>query len=308
MLLLLSLSALAQDSSLFLGGGLAVRPAWEPAAGFMLGAEAEADLRANVDIVRFRLDLDVNVGLVPSFGVAEVLPDVPVINTVRPEWAMVAAGTETWDARGGIINAPFGLEDWDDWALYLPTHGQYFDATPGRMLGGEFAYTLDSGLALGIGGGLDLDWDSPIVEVSANYEADSWGTYSGIALYPAMADESGGTHMVAAAVLGAEAYPSEVLTLALGGQAGVADGEPFALASVYGVFLPEAMVNPTVRVEYSFDPSGYYGAAPWAVSAGGAIVPTEYLKFLLEAKVTGTAAEPSPGVYASLCIFRPEPE
>ena len=66
--------------------------------------------------------------------------------------------------------------------------------------------------------------------------------------------------------------------------------------------------NPTIRVEGNYDPDEWTGAAPWAVSAGGAIVPADWAKILIEAKVLGSAGEPVPGVYASLCVFRPERE
>ena len=109
-------------------------------------------------------------------------------------------------------------------------------------------------------------------------------------------------------MLGAELYPAEVVTIALGGMVGASGGSPFADVAVYGVFLPEAVVNPTIRVEGNYDPDGATGAAPWAVSAGGAIVPVDWAKFLIEAKVLGTTGEPVPGVYASFTVFRPERE
>ncbi len=297
------------DNFFFVGGAAAIRPGYGPvlypapsqAEGLSLWGEAEADLRFQAGIVSGRLDLDFAGTVLPDVGIVKALPDVPVIDTVRPEWAMIQAGGETWVARGGIVNAAMGLEDWDDWAMYMPTHGQYFAFSPGRMAGSEVGWTFgDDGPTVSIGGGADLDWDSEgIVEANVSYEGDAASVYSGVAVYPGIQRY--------AAVLGAEAYPAEFVTLALGGMAGVDGASPFTEVSLYGVFLPEAIVKPTVRLEAGFDPDGVTGGAPWAASVGGAINPTPYTKILLEGKLLGTAGDPVPGVYASLCIFRPEP-
>lgn len=288
------------DNFFFVGGGLAVNPGFSRDT-FSLGGEAEADLRFGAGMVSGRLDLDFTADVLPDFAIVEAAPDVPVINIVRPEWAMIEVAGDSWAARGGIVNAAFGLEDWDAWALYLPTHGQYFDASPGRMAGSEFGWTFgEDGPTVTVGGGYDMDYEEPTAEVNVNYESDGWATWSGVAAYPTI-----NTYV---AVLGAEAYPADFLTVALGGLAGMGEGSTFADASVYGVFLPEAIINPTIRVEGSYDPDGWTGAAPWAVSAGGAIVPVDWAKFLVEAKVLGTTGEPVPGVYASLCVYRPELE
>lgn len=280
------------------GGGLAVRPGWSSAGGFGLGGEAEVDGTFEAGIVSARVDLDFTYVALPTpGGIVYALPDVPVIDTVRPEWAMVQAGGDTWVARAGIVNSAYGLEDWDDWALYMPTHGQYYVASPGRMLGGEFGYTFANGLGLTVGGGQDLDFAAGIVDLTVNYEADSWGTYSGVAVYPGL--------QIYEAVIGAEAYPADALTLALGGMAGASGGSPFATGSLYAVGLPEAVVSPTLRVEGAFDPDGATGSAPWAASIGGAIKPTSFLKILLEGKALGTAGGVEPGVYASVCLYRP---
>ena len=299
MFLTLALSAAhANDGPWFFGGGLTLRPTYVGET-FTLGGEAEADLRGSAGPINLRLDLDLTGTLVPDLGIKSVTPDVPVLNMVRPEWAMIETGGDTWAARGGVVNAAFGLEDWDDSALYLPTHGQYFEASPGRMLGSEFGWTFgEAGPTFTLGGGYDLDDEEAIVEASLNYESDAWATWSGVAVYPALETY--------AAVLGAEVYPAEVLTLALGGMAGSGEGNLFANVSIYGVILPSAMVNPTIRVEGSYDPGGWTGSAPWAVSVGGAVSPTDWSKVLIEAKMVGAEAAPVPGVYASLCVFRPE--
>ncbi len=300
LLALFSAPALAGDDDFFfVGGGLAIRPAYA-ANTFFLGAEAEADLSFKAGMVGGRLDLDFQGTVLPTLGYVPVLPDVPVINIVRPEWAMVEVTGESWAARGGIINAAFGLEDWDDWALYLPTHGQYYAFTPGRMAGGEFAWTFgDAGPTLALGGGLDLDWELPIVEATITVESDAYAIWSGVAVYPA--DQR------YAAVLGAEAYPAEVVTLALGGIAGMDHTSPFANVSVSGVFLPAGMINPTVRVEGSFDPDAITGAAPFAASVGGAVSPTDWIKILVEGKMLLVGDDIVPGAYASLCVYRVSP-
>jgi hypothetical protein len=291
----------AEPAEVYVGGGVALRPAWSPADGFTFGGEAEADGLLEAGIFTVRLDLDFTFSAFPApLTIQHALPDVPVIDTLRPEWAMVQAGGDTWVARGGIVNSAYGLEDWDDWALYLPTHGQYYAVSPGRMAGGEVGYTFGNGLALSVGGGQDLDFEAPVASATVNFEADSWGTYSGIAAYPTIGLYS--------AVIGAEAYPAEQLTLALGGMAGVSEASPFALGSLYVVALPEAMVSPTARIEGSFDPDRAMGTAPWAASVGGAIKPTSFLKILLEGKLTGADSGVEPGVYASVCVFRPAEE
>lgn len=307
MLVLLSLlsPALAGEGSFFVGGGLALRPSWEPAAGFAFGGEAEADLQFGVGALSGRFDLDFNAMAYPTPGIVTVNPDVPVIDTIRPEWAMIQYAPGQFAARGGILNAAFGLEDWDDWALYLPSHAQYFAYSPGRLAGSEFAWTFgDGGPSVAIGGGWDLDYDQATVEANVTYSGDAFATWSGVAWYPA--DD----HVMA--VLGAEAYPAEVVTLALGGVAGVDAGSPFVDVSLYGVFLPEAMVSPAVRVEGAWDPDGVTGAVPFAAGAGGAIKPTDWIKVLVEGKaLVDAAGDVSPGVYASLCVYRvapPEPE
>jgi hypothetical protein len=240
--------------------------------------------------------------VLPDVGIVKALPDVPGVNTVRPEWAMLQLGGETWAVRGGIVNAAFGLEDWDDWTLYLPTHGQYFTMSPGRMAGGEVGWTFgDGGPAVSVGGGIDLEWDSePIVEANVSYSGDAYSVYSGVAAYP-------GALQQVEAVLGAEVYPADFVTVSLGGVAGVAAASPFTEVSLYGVFLPEAIVSPTVRLEGGFVPDGVTDGAPWAASVGGAFKPTDWAKVLLEGKLLGTSGDPVPGVYASLCVYRAEP-
>ncbi len=295
-----------EDDMFWVGGGVAIRPGFA-ADTFSLGGELEADLLVQKGMFGARLDLDFQGTVLPDLAITEAAPNVVPINMVRPEWAMLEATGESWAARGGIVNAGFGLEDWDDRALYLPTHGEYYALSPGRMAGSEFGWTFgDDGPTVTIGGGLDLDWEAPIVEANVNVEGDVAATWSGVAVYPADGMYS--------AVLGAELYPAEFLTLALGGMTGVVGENGYGTLSLYGVFLPEAIVNPTVRVEGAFDPGGAFvfeagdePLSPWAVSAGGAIVPTDYMKFLVEAKVMGTADEPAGGVYASFCFFTPDP-
>lgn len=314
MLLLLSAlaaPALAADDNLFfVGGGVAVRPGYGPvpypapsvAEGFSLWGEAEADLRFQTGLLSGRFDLDFQGTVLPDVGVVEALPDVPGIKTVRPEWAMLQLGGETWVVRGGVVNAAFGLEDWDDWALYMPTHGQYFAMTPGRMAGGELGWTFgEGGPSVAVGAGLDFDWGSEVVvEANVTWEGDLASVYSGVAAYP-------GTMQQYEAVLGAELYPADFVTLALGGIAGVAGPSPFTEVSLYGVFLPESIVSPTVRLEGGFDPDGVTPGAPWAVGVGGAVKPTDWSKLLIEGKLLGTATDPVPGVYASFCVYRVEP-
>lgn len=302
MLILLSLVSVAQaDSSFFVGGGLALRPAWEPAAGFTFGGEAEADLQFGVGALSGRFDLDFNAVAFPTPGIVTVNPDVPVIDTIRPEWAMIQYAPGNFAARAGIFNAAFGLEDWDDWALYLPTHGQYYAYSPGRTAGSEVGWTFgDGGPTVSIGGGWDLDWDQATVEANVTYESDAFATWSGVAWYPA--DD----HVMA--VLGAEAYPAEVVTVALGGVAGVDGGSPFVDVELLGVFLPESIVSPTVRVEGAFDPDGVTGAVPFSAGGGGAVKPTDWIKIMVEGKaLVDPAGDVSPGVYASLCVYRVEP-
>lgn len=300
LLALFCADSLAADGDFFfVGGGLAIRPAYA-ADTFSLGGEAEADLSFKKGMLGGRLDLDFQPIVLPTLGYVTALPDVPGINIVRPEWAMVEVTGDSWAARGGIVNAAFGLEDWDDWALYLPTHGEYFASSPGRMAGAEFAWTLgDSGPTIALGGGLDLDWDMPIVEANITAEGDAYAVWSGVAVYPA--DQR------YAAVLGAEAYPAEVVTLALGGMAGIDHASPFANVSLSGVFLPAGMINPTVRVEGSFDPEAVTGAAPFAASVGGAVAPTDWIKILVEGKMLLVGDELVPGAYASLCVYRVAP-
>lgn len=297
-MLLWIVSALAGDGYFFAGGGLVARPGWD-GTDFTLGGELEGDLRFQAGMVGGRFDLDITATALPTLGLVTFAPDVPVIDTLRPEWAMLEATGETWAARGGIINPAFGLEDWDDWALYLPTHGQYFAYTPGRLAGSEFAWTFGDGPTVAIGGGYDMDWEQPIVEANITWESDAFATYSGIAAYPA--------HGRYGAVLGAEVYPAEFVTLALGGMAGVDGTSPYADVSIYGVFLPAGIVNPTVRVEGAFDPDGVTGAVPFAASVGGAVAPTDWLKFLVEGKASLVGPDVVPGVYASLCVYRVEP-
>ena len=298
MILLVVSTALAGD--FWAGGGVAGRGFFTPSSGYLGSAEAEADGLYNSDVINARVDIDFTAVYAPEFGVTEVPPDVPVINIVRPEWAMIEAHGDSWAARGGIINASFGLEDWDDWMLYMPTHGQYFAVSPGRMAGSEFGYTLGNGVTLTIGGGYDLDFESSTVEANVNYEADSWGTWSGVAVYPELDTYE--------AVIGAEAYPHEALTLALGGMGGMAGESPFALGSLYAVVLPEGIVSPTARFEGAFDPDGYTGASTWNVAIGGAVKPVDWAKLSVEAKVSGSADVVEPGAYFSLSLFVPQPE
>lgn len=298
MFLLLLSTASAGD--FWAGGGVAGRGFFTPTSGYLGSAEAEAAALYNSDVIGARVDIDFTAFYAPEFAVSEAPPDVAVINIVRPEWAMIEAHGESWAARGGIVNAAFGLEDWDDWVLYLPTHGQYFASSPGRMAGGEAAYMMESGLTLTVGGGYDMDFESPIVEANVNYEADSWGTWSGVAVYPELDTYE--------AVIGAEAYPHEALTLALGGMGGLAGESPFVLGSLYAVVLPEGIVSPTARFEGAFDPDEYTGAADWNVGLGGAVKPVDWAKLLVEVKISGVSDAVEPGAYFSLSLFVPQPE
>ncbi|MBM4391017.1 MAG: hypothetical protein FJ090_07835 [Deltaproteobacteria bacterium] len=307
MLLALVSLTFAQDAEVFIGGGVQGRGGLDlsDAGGFAGNAEAEVNVAGSAGGLVFRADIDATMDYAPAFGFQDPPPDFGVNEIARPEWLMIGYNGGSWESRGGIINAGFGLEDWDDWALYLPQHGQYFAVSPGRMAGSEFQWFFNDGDGpmLAVGGGYDLDYEAAIIEANVTVETDSFATWSGVAVYPEPDYE------IYEAILGAEYYPADFLTVAVGGMGGMAYGSPFATGTVYGVFIPEAMVNPVLCVEGSFDPDGAQGLAPWAIRAGAGVVPLDFLKILVEGNMTGVpGGDPLPGVAFSVNVFRPEPE
>jgi hypothetical protein len=218
--------------------------------------------------------------------------------------AQVAMGDAR--VRGGVLNPNMGLEDWDEWNNYLPTFSLMFDgASPGRVLGGEAAWALgDSGQAFAFGGA-DLDFAgrgtmTPLGGGGAFYEADSWATWSGVAVYPA--DEYWG---VFAAV---DCYPLDALWLSIDGGAGTSAGEPYAGGQLVVNVLPEAMVAPVARGELIYDPGGAaLGLPDGTASAGARVAPLEGLQVALEVKAVFADGETTPGAYLSVQLFEPEP-
>lgn len=302
MLLALVSLTFAQDAEVFVGGGLQGRGALDlsDAGGFAGNVEAEVSVAGNAGGFIYRADLDATMDYAPTFGFQDPPPDFGVNEIVRPEWLMLGYNGGSWEARGGVVNPGYGLEDWDDWTLYLPTHGQFFDPSPGRLAGSEFAWYFENGMQLAVGGGYDLDWESPNVETNVVYEGDAWSTWSGVSYYPSENYVTG--------IFSGEWYVADPFWLAWDSGAGAYDGGPFATAAIIGVFLPEAMVNPTVRVEGAFDQADF-GLAPFTASVGAAVVPVDFLKVLVEGKLTGVdGGDPVPSVAFSVNVYRPEPE
>ncbi len=302
------------DPPVSVGGAVAVRPSYAPVTGGSsldvpgLGGEVEGDLTFTKGIVSGRFDLDVQGTVLPTLGIVNAPPGFPV-NIVRPEQAQIQVGGDTWLARGGVLNANLGLDDWDEWLNYLPTWGESFGPSPGRMAGAEVGRVFgDGGPEIDVGGGLDMDSVLPIAEASVDYQGTNWTTDSGFAAYPTT-----GAYMIVAS---GTVSPAPVVTIALDGLAGIAPAgtaeTAYAGLTVDGVFLPQLCVQPTVRVEGQFDPSGFTGNAPWTASIGGALEPTSWSKILVEGKLIGSPiasdATPTPALYASFAVFRPDPD
>lgn len=307
LLTLTLLLAPAQAADLWFGGSLDAALDLSPGS-LSVPTMGEVDFRMQQGKVFVRVDVDLWTDLAsPS-----------LLQPYPPEWAMVQVGTEGPIVRAGIHNPNIGLEDWDYRNNYMPTYSNYFNgASPGRLLGAEFAWHFENDAEVFVWGGSDMDfgWSEGEVlpepywtaGVGVSAEAEMWSTWTGFVTYP-----QDGFY---ALFYSGEVYPHNLVTVALDGGAGVSAGSPFAGGQLVVVGMPEATVNPTVRGEVNLDPdlalgsfadTGVYRSA---VSAGGKVTIRDWLQVMAEGKLMWSAkeAQMSPGVFVALNVFRPEP-
>lgn len=303
---------------------------------FAAHAQQEVDFRFESGPWYFRFDFDTqfasNDSILPLGGYWRSPPWSEPAEKVKvgpPEWAMLQYSMDQWRFRGGIVTEMIGLEDWDPWVNIFPTRGINYNVTPGRTLGLEVSYILESGHELFIFGGCDVDWadcfahdldDDGVDDIEAldgmkagigvTTIQEFYSTFSGIAAYPAidfyLADLTG------------EIYAHENLTVgyeAAGVLAGVADEQD--KTTYYGALLggvtlnilPSEPLHPMVRAHGTYDPThnalnfypAYNGLLPdFAASAGVSAKPYDSLKISLEGKAQHFDVGWIPGIYAGV--------
>lgn len=297
--------ALAAPVDVFLGGGADLRGGWSDGAP-VLQTQAEFDARVGFKAVSARLDADVTFDALT--GDLMLTP---------PEWAMVQVRVDDpskkvgWATRFGVFNPNIGLEDWDMRNNYLPSYSIMWDAgQPGRVLGAEADLRVGDGHHVMVWGGLDLDWGSltaPTPDVGVGFwsEQDTWGSWSGFFSLP--------TQDLHALVTTFEFYPHDLVSLTLDTSAGVSGGRGFAGGQIVLNVAPEFLVTPVARGEFVVDPGdaalggAAEGVPDGTASLGLRAAPLPQVQLMLEGKATFADGQASPGVWAGLQIFAPDP-
>lgn len=258
--------------------------------------EAEVDATAASGVVSARLDLDIKFD--PNESCSD--PRVPCIaKPYAPEYAMLQFGQEKGYIRAGVTNPAIGLEDWDPWVNYLPTTSILFGAaSPGRNLGVEVGMLHPSGADTFVWFGRDLDWGQYSTGLGVAYEGDSFGTWSGVVVYPF--DSSYG------AFLSGEWYASDLFTLSVDGGAGVLYGDPYGGAQLFALLTPNEAFGITGRVEATVDPNDAFGPdyPGGSASLGVRASPADWVRFDVEGKAIIDHGDVSPLVHAQLTVMR----
>lgn len=219
---------------------------------------------------------------------------------VRPEYVQAELDLGGPFIRGGVVNTGFGLEDWDLWNNRLPTYSNYYETmSPGRLLGGEVGLAFGDGNEITVHGGYDLEWESTRTGAALGYEAESWSTYSGVAIYPSIELY----HLI----LGGEVMAHELLTIAYDGSVGVFGGSVFAVGDLTFVGWPDAMIAPALRVEGTVDGDGVTEAPDASVGIGATAWPLEWLRVAVEVNADFAGDEVVPGLFGALSLHTPGP-
>jgi hypothetical protein len=298
-------AAFAAEPDVFLGGGADLRGGWSDGAP-VLQTQAEFDARVGFKAVSARLDADVTFDALT--GELVLTP---------PEWAMVQVRVDDpskkvgWATRFGVLNPNIGLEDWDMRNNYLPSYSIMWDAAqPGRVLGAEAEVRVGDGHHLMVWGGLDLDWGSltaPTPDVGVGFwsEQDTWGSWSGFFSLP--------TLDLHALVTTFEFYPHDLVSLTLDTSAGLSGGRGFVGGEVVLNVAPEFVVTPVARGEFVVDPQDAAlggvaeGVPDGTASLGLRAAPIPQLQLMVEGKATFADGRASPGVWAGVQLFAPDP-
>lgn len=318
MLLLLVVSAFADDGVWVGGaasavGGFTVNEQ-EPLAA-MLQVEGNLNVTAGIFSADIDLDAHFNPFGSPFLGSGDVVVWYPddggdyVLAYPRPiEELELTVADGSWRVSGGLLNPAIGIETWDEWQNPLVTTSGMFAMQPGQIGGAEFGWTFgEEGPELSVYGGFDFAWHDeglPAAEVGLtfSYSGDALGTYNGVWAMPTI-DNYG-------ALLSAEIYAAEAVTIDVSVSPGLIEGAGYVGGWADASFLPEAMLNPVVRVEGLVDPQqALVGLVPTAAAEVGAnFHPVDFLNVQLAGRVTLEGQALNPGVVAGVSIFRPEPE
>jgi hypothetical protein len=266
--------------------------------------QVQAQVQGGAGVWSWNVILDLHADpLAPSI----VTPVVPQEASVRGQFGAASVTT-------GVFNPQMALEDWDPWVNYMPAFSVLFwAASPGQVAGGMAGIEAGPGEAF-IYGGTDLSWGWPAVPdfasgvgagatFGAGYtaETDTWGTWSGVAAYP--------EQEVYGAYLSGEVYLGSAATVALDGAAGTMSGAPWGGLQAYVVALPEAIVQPVVRIEGVLDPDAVL-ASPHDLraSVGALTMPVPWLHVAVEGDLARTSSGWVPSATVSLTGLTPASE
>ncbi|EYF05934.1 hypothetical protein [Chondromyces apiculatus] len=311
---------------------------------FSAHAQTEIGFRLESGPWYFRLDFDLqfasNEAIKPLGGLWSSPPWSEPEQGFKigpPEWAMLQYSLDKFRFRGGVITSMIGLEDWDAWINVFPTRSLNYNVTPGRTVGAEVAYVLDSGYEFFVFGGCDLDW----ADCFANHDFDDDGvvdmeTWAGIkagagitTIQDHFATWSGFVAMPNQRFywlnLALEFYPHEFLTVDIEAAPGFIGVPDEAGTNIYNFnmiagavlnVLPAEPIHPMFRVHGTIDPNGglagfypaYDGIIPTVVaSAGVSAALFDGFKIAVEAKVSKYDFATVPGIYTGLSFAKPEP-
>jgi hypothetical protein len=311
--MVVTLASAAFAGEAFIGGGVSGGVVASSETGVAsadgLTTQAELDVAVGWGWGHIRADLDVHVdpNLIGQDG-----EDVLAYPSPWPEWGMIQLGREK-HLRLGLLNPNLGVEDWDPWVNYAPTHSNNFIwVGSGRFLGADVGISTDSGYDLFAFGGYDVDWASYGGGVGVATAQDAWATWSGLVVYPEFAGGNcpGGddTCFNAFAQLAVELYPADPLWIAVEAYPGVKGGSFFTSTQFVANIVPEAAVNPYVRAELLFDPDRVTGAPGSTASIGARTDLPEFLRVMAEAKATFLPGGTTDlGVALTVAVHRPEP-
>jgi hypothetical protein len=314
-LLLLPATGFAGELETWVGGGVSAGVQGYADAGTFvdpLATQAEVDGMIGWGWGHARVDFDLHFD--PAAEGSEVFlaypgqyyaGDTPL---PMPEWAMVQLGRSKYHARIGILNPNIGLEDWDPWVNYAPIYSTNFVyAGAGRFAGAELSMTTGSGWDVFAFGGYDVDWYAAGGGLGVATSQDSFGTWSGVFVYPQFECLTETCLYVGVALAG-EFYPSDAIWVDVDTISGMQGDALFTSEQVVVNIVPEAVVNPFVRGELVIRDAGALPGAPdWTAGGGARYDATGWFRVAAEARAQGFGDQTDFGAGIVVAVHTPEP-
>jgi hypothetical protein len=290
----------ADEADSWVGAGLTTGAVTDfETAGAYPTSQIEVNARLASGRWSARLDLDVHFDpLQPEEGPAYPLP---------PEYAQIQYGETGFRLRGGVNNANFGLQEWDERDNYLPGFSQGWGAQIGQNVGVEPGIVFEDGTEIFTFVGHDLAWGVLAAGAGFATELDAFGSWTGLQVLPDL--------HYGALFSANEIYPADALWLTLEVDAGMVESTPFVGGQLVANVFPESLGGAAVRLDAQPAPQAVEDALgldlhPLVASVAGRVTPTDWFHAALQLDLAlpdgGGAVQP--GALLLVDLHVPEPE